>query len=288
MRMPVLALAFVLALSSGAAAERIELSDTLSSASVAGPGFRVSLRMETRQVEGADARVPVMRISEGGEVMLEAVGEASGFDFPYGSVDLVEIDPTNDVPEAVFSSFTGGAHCCTSVKVADHGPDGRWTLVDLGFWDGDGGSTEDLDGDGVAEFSSRDNSFLYAFDCYACSEAPLQIFTIENAVARDVTADPRYLDAHRRWLAEMEARIAETGGEKSPGIWAGWIAAKARVGEGAEAWRRFLSEYRPAADDPGVMVCAVQAEECPEDQWITLPLVEALGKFLRDGGFVID
>lgn len=272
-----------------AAAERIDLGDNLSSASISAPGFRVSLRMERRDLpDMPDTLVPVLRIGEAGEVRLELVGEAAGFDFPQGSAELVETDPDNGVPEVAFSSFTGGAHCCTAVKVARLGDDGRWGVADLGLWDGDGGSFSDLDGDGVAEFSSRDNRFLYTFDCYACSETPLIIFSVVGGRPKDVSAEPRFVDAHRGWLRDMEAQLAENGGEKSPGWWAGWVAAKARVGEGKEAWETFMAEYRPAPDEPGVTVCAVEAEECPEDQWITMPLPDALEKFLRTNGFRID
>jgi len=247
--------------------------------------FAVTLHMETRRIEDYEAPTPVFRIEAGGTVLLEHVGAPSGMDEPQGTATLVEMDPSNGGPEAVFSSFTGGAHCCTALAVADRDAGGRWRVVDLGQWDGDG-RFEDLDGDGEAEFSERDNDFLYAFDCYACSLAPMTVRAVVGGAVRDVSAEPRFREAHRVWLAEMEAD-APAPGEAGKGWWAGWIAAKARVGEGREAWARFEKDYRPGEDD-GVDVCAVDTSPCPDDQWVKRPFAHALRVFLTTRGFPID
>jgi hypothetical protein len=47
----------------------------------------------------------------------------------------------------------------------------------------------DLNRDGRYEFMIRDNVFLYAFACYACSEAPLKLLAIDNGTVKDVTGD---------------------------------------------------------------------------------------------------
>ena len=53
-----------------------------------------------------------------------------------------------------------------------------------GEFDGGPMIAVDLDGDGTYEFEIRDNAFFYAFGCYACSEAPLQVLALENGKIR--------------------------------------------------------------------------------------------------------
>jgi serine protease Do len=72
------------------------------------------------------------------------------------------------------TSFTGGAHCCTETQIATSDSDGRWSVLKADRLDGDGYQFEDLDEDGVSELVSVDNSFLYDFDAYAMSYAPVR------------------------------------------------------------------------------------------------------------------
>ena len=106
------------------------------------------------------------------------------------SVQIAELDPGNSQPEVVVSFYTGGAHCCSSTSVITSNKDGRlWQTVDVGEFDGGPMLATDLNGDGRYEFSTRDNAFLYAFACYACSEAPLELLTVENGAVKNVTTD---------------------------------------------------------------------------------------------------
>lgn len=232
--------------------------------------------------------VPVVTVREGGSVRLTMVGEASGFDFPQGDAAFLEMDPSAPGPEVAFTSFSGGAHCCTSVRVARRDADGTWSEVRMGNWDGGGHEVlRDADGDGVTELVTVDNAFLYVFDCYACSEAPLVVLALRDGEVEDVSAEPRFLPEHRSWLAEIEARQAEFGeGRKSPGFWAGWIAAKVRVGEGADAWATFERDYQPDPEDD-VEDCTVAADVCPEANVIRTPFPQALKQFLSDAGYPV-
>jgi len=67
-------------------------------------------------------------------------------------------------PFVFFQSFSGGAHCCNSIKVVVP-ENGKLEVYDLGSWDG-GYSDQvpaDVDGDGAVDFVMVDNSFLYTF-----------------------------------------------------------------------------------------------------------------------------
>ena len=176
----------------------------------------------------------MLTVLVGDRPVIEIVGVASGFDYPETEASIAEIDPNNVRPEVYFSSFSGGVHCCTQVVVATQVGD-KWAAVPVGSFDGDGDFLNDVDGDGTAEIVAVDNRFLYEFDCYACSAAPLKILTVRRGKLVDASGEIQFLPAHREWLRQMEANVAAEQRWTSRGFLAGWVASKARVGEGAAA-----------------------------------------------------
>ena len=174
-----------------------------SGATVTVGDVTANIEMQRRPKVDPDLDVPVLTVSVGGREVLEAVGIASGFSFPTTEASIADIDPNNTRPEVYFTSYSGGAHCCTQVIVATQvGPE--WTAVEVGFFDGDGQFLRDLDGDGHAEIAMPDNRFLYQFDGYATSFAPLQILTVRRGKVVDASTEIQFLPAHREWLADME------------------------------------------------------------------------------------
>lgn len=290
MRQPLIALVLVLT-----AGHAVAEPDWLDLSAADGPlrqtvgEVAIELRMETRFIDGMSMDVPVVAITDGGREALTLTGAPSGFEFPQGEAAILELDRIRPGPEVAFTSYTGGAHCCTSVKAAVKTETGRWRAVNLGEWDGGGHEIlSDADGDGVTELVSVDNAFLYAFDCYACSEAPLQILALDDGKVIDVTGEPRFRPTHLDWLEAMEARQAEYGEEeKGPGFWAGWIAAKARVGQGPEAWETFRREYRPNPDHDVEECTVANTGECPQGAQRMVPFADALRVFLTARGYRI-
>jgi len=67
-----------------------------------------------------------------------------GHDFssPNGmaKVRLVRLDPATQLPQVVLTSYSGGAHCCTSTSIATIDPEGHWHSIDPAALDGDFGS----------------------------------------------------------------------------------------------------------------------------------------------------
>ena len=119
-------------------------------------------------------------------------------------MEIAEIDPANSSPEVVVSFFTGGAHCCSDTKVLTKARDGSgWNTVELGQFDGGPLLANDIAGDGRYVFEIRDNAFLYAFACYACSSAPLKVLTVEDGEVKDVSTDPKYRAAHEAYFKNM-------------------------------------------------------------------------------------
>ena len=72
----------------------------------------------------------------------------------------------------------------------------------------------------------------YAFGCYACSEAPLEVLALQDGAIKNVTAKPRYRKAHEAYLKAMVGNAPE---DDVNGFLAGYVAEKSLLGEGREA-----------------------------------------------------
>lgn len=263
--------------------------------------FAEGARSASVQVDDVKATVQLRRGAQPGpddsvwlmvNVGLRGVAEASapdaGFDEPAAEASIAEMDPGNSHPEVYFTAYSGGAHCCSTVIVAEEVGNGRWVTVPVGDFDGGGNYLQDIDEDGLAEIVTVDNRFLYAFDCYACSAAPLVIRTVRNGAAVDVSSESRYLQAHRDWLAEIESYVDPSEQWKSPGYLAGWVAAKARVGEGPAAMKA-LREHWDFKRDEGEEACLTgqQLDQCPRDKIKVMKFPDRLQLFLEQAGYAI-
>jgi hypothetical protein len=256
-----------------------------SSAVVTVGDVTAQIRMVSRPKVDPDLDVPVLEVLVGDRKVLEAVGVASGFSFPATEASIADIDPDNAHPEVYFASYSGGAHCCMQVVVATE-VGRRWQAVEVGAFDGDGNLLEDLDGDGLAEIATIDNRFLYQFDGYAGSVAPLRVLAVRKGAVLDVSSEPRFLPAHSDWLARLEE--GWTGRERwqSPGFLAGWVAARQRLGQGLAAWTELDANWDHEAD-AGEEVCLIDkpVEDCPRRQKATLKFPDRLKLFLEQNGY---
>jgi hypothetical protein len=263
-----------------------EFAEGAKSAAVTAGNVTAGVSQVMRPDVDPSGEIPILNVIVDGKKVLTIPGVGSGFDFVAAEASIAEIDPENAHPEVYFSSYTGGAHCCNSIVIAEE-LDGRWIGIAIGEFDGDGNYLEDADGDGLAEIVTVDNRFLYAFDCYACSAAPLTITTIRSGRVFDVSADPRYLAAHREWLAQIESFVDPAQKWTSPGYLAGWVAAKIRVGEDADAWQQLSSSWDAAADE-GEEVCLTgeTLDDCPEKSRAVLKFPERLRLFLEQTGYL--
>jgi hypothetical protein len=202
------------------------------------------------------------------------------------AVRIVRLDPATSFPQVIFTSFSGGAHCCTETKIATADATGTWRAVSGKTLDGDlGNELRDIDGDGSYELISFDNSFLYAFACYACSYAPTRIEKLIGSALKDVTRDPKYRKFLRERLSKMEAR-AQTQSEPN-GYWGGWVAAKSLVGEVSDAWRKMLVSYDRQSEWV-IEECLTNAPpgKCPDSQKRQLAFPEGLLKHLVRNGYI--
>ncbi len=244
--------------------------------------------------EGADvaapeqqiSRIPIVTVFADGEEVAKLEGDP-GFADPPVAVQIAELDPSNATPEVVVSFYTGGAHCCSDTKLVTRKADGSgWETIEVGTFDGGPLTAIDLDGNGVYEFETRDNAFLYAFGCYACSAAPLQVLALEDGKMKNVSSDPRFRRAHEVWLKDLFASAPE---EEANGFLAGYVGQKVRLGEGKQAWALMLDHY-DRKSDWGLEVCEQPMNEngeCP----VSTALVEfpdALERMLNENGYRLE
>jgi hypothetical protein len=243
--------------------------------------------IEEKGEEGDVTRIPVVTITADGRVIAKLEGDSTGFTDPPVSVQIAELDPSNSRPEVVVSFYTGGAHCCSDTSVVTSSADGTtWTTVDVGEFDGGPLLATDLDGDGRYEFAPRDNAFLYAFACYACSTAPLEVLSVENGMVKNVTTDPRFKPAHEGTLKFI---IEEVPDSEVNGFLAGYVGEKILLGEGKEAWDLMLAYYDKASDW-GLESCDQPLDEngqCP-GKTVRLTYPEALERMLKENGYKVE
>ena len=262
-----------------------EFAEGAKSATVSAGDVTATVTLVRGAKPDPDKDAVVLKVTVGGKPVAEAKAVDAGSDVPEAEASIAEIDPTNKHPEVYFTAYSGGAHCCSTVIVATEVGD-KWQTVQVGEFDGGGDYLEDINGDGIAEIVTVDNRFLYTFDCYACSAAPLKIYTVRAGAVIDVSADSRFLPAHRDWLAQIEDTVDPKERWKSPGFLAGWVAAKISVGEGAAAWKELNARWN-FAKDAGEEVCpnGDDPDKCPKKLRKVMKFPERLKLFLDQNGY---
>jgi hypothetical protein len=229
-------------------------------------------------------RLPFAEVSEGDRKVATLTDENGASENPIASVRIVELDSTNETPEVVFNSFSGGAHCCAGVKVALKGASGSWRQVDIGSFDGSGDFVEDVDGDGRSEFVTVDNAFLYAFDSYAGSFAPLKILAVDSGELKDVTREERFQSRHRSWLEEQTKAAREASAESAAGFLVGRLAMRQLLGEGPAAMGEFEAAAKAAKIGP-VDACPDLSFDCENGGKKPQPFIAVVKAFMEKNGY---
>lgn len=237
--------------------------------------------------DGVEASPAVEAAPAGPRIVATLKGDSNGSSDPPVSMQLAELDPNNPYPEIVVSFFSGGAHCCSVTHIITSNADGsEWKTIDVGEFDGGPMLAVDLDGNGVYEFETRDNAFLYAFGCYACSQAPLQVLALKDGELKDVSAEARFKPAHAAWLKSLIVGVPE---DEANGFLAGYVAQKTRLGEGKQAWDLMLKHYDRKADW-GLEICSKarnKAGKCP-GKTTKVAFPQALKHMLKENGYRIE
>jgi hypothetical protein len=231
-------------------------------------------------------QTPVLSLSVNGKKVLSVEGSESFPDNPVFLIQIAEMDPGNPFEEVVFSTFTGGAHCCSDTRILSSSRDGKsWREVELGAIDGEPLKVRDLDGDGRYEFAFRDNAFLYTFGCYACTTSPLHVLKLQDGKLIDASSHPEF----RPHQVDSLVRILDWAADDMDmnGFLAGYVAQKILLGEGSQAWKMMLKFY-DRKSDWGLEYCSVKEDKegtCPPGKKVILSYPDALKRFLKETGY---
>jgi hypothetical protein len=244
---------------------------------------------EAKGDDGEVTRTPIVTIFADGKEVAKLEGEDTFYPDPPVSLQIAELDASNQTPEVVVSFYTGGAHCCSETSVVESSGDGSvWKTIDIGEFDGGPLLASDVDGDGTYEFETRDNAFLYTFGCYACSSAPLQLIGIDKGQAKNITTEERFKPVHAAYLKEMIGDAPEEE-EDANGFLAGYVGEKSLLGESKSAWAIML-KYYDKASDWGLETCDQPVNvngECP-GQTTKLTFPDALERMLKENGYKVE
>jgi hypothetical protein len=253
--------------------------------SISSGSIRVDGRYQKKIVEeGLIATVPSVTVFVNENPVIVLTGQVSNI--PVALVQIAEMDSSNNTPEIILQSYSGGAHCCTSVKIATQDRDSnKWKAIEVGSFDGapdTPNSILDIDGDGQYEFVTVDNCFLYTFESYAGSVAPPQIWSLQKTQAVDVTKNSKYQYYLRKDLQELW-KWSEQNSNKGNGFWAGYVAWKALLGEEIDAWELMLKNY-----DKSQTYCSQYDRETYDCIGVQEGFPSALRSFLVETGYLKD
>lgn len=218
-----------------------------------------------------------------------ARGKAKPSTFTYdltdnlGTMRLAEFDRSNDSPEVVISFYSGGAHCCYTLKVFRH--DGKaWKDVPFtgsrrlsGTGDGDGDMIQDFNKDGIADIVERNDSFLYLYTSYADSFSPRHYFNLRGGKWVEVSTSPGF----RELYAYSDAEMREFCGDGTNGFWAAHVAEQAMLGNFADAWAQ-MQKCHDRKTDWGLCKSRDEFMGCKKGKY-TFP--EALEQHLKAQGY---
>jgi serine protease Do len=206
----------------------------------------------------------------------------------YNRAAVAKLMVQSPSPQVVVTNYTGGAHCCTNTWILSRDTEqAAWSKTRAENLDGDGYWYEDVDGDGALEMLSVDNKFLYAFDSYAGSVAPIKIAKFQNGKFDDVSETPTMHSRLVQDLAgiEFEAKTRPESWRQN-GFLAGWVASKIRLGEGDAAWKKVLANIDLKSDfGPQECTSGQTVSDCPVGNLKTIPVLKALASFLKENGY---
>ena len=243
-----------------------------------------ALTFSVREDEGDKTPLLHAKAPTGEEIDVSGVAGFSDISANFG---IGKLDAGSTTEQVILSTFSGGAHCCTDVKVLTL-TGGGWKTVEFGAWDGDGLSAfpADIDGDGYADFVFSDDRFAYAFTDYADSYMPPRIFQIHGTEAMEFSQSKSF-----HMLFEKDMHEAEGGCIKhNNGACAAYAADAARLGQFDRAWDMVLKNYDPKSDWIYPTKCNAAVGEsgrCPKDQEVKFAnFPDALMWFLADTGYI--
>ena len=157
-------------------------------------------------------------------------------------LQIVELDNTNQTPEVLFSSYSGGAHCCSTINIFSQDKNATWQHTKMEGFDGYPIGATIIDGIDNNVIVTSDNRFLYMFASYVDSFAPDLIYTIQAGKFVDISNHAIFVPFFKNQATILEEQLSETM-TRSNGFWAGYVGIKARAGEFDDGWTKMLDNY---------------------------------------------
>lgn len=241
-----------------------------------------TLKVFARPAEGEGNPVPAWRLTTPDGKTIEGEG-VEGFRNASASFAIGRLDPRSPQPQLLFSTYTGGAHCCAQTSALVF-IDGEWREVEAGYRDGEPMHEfpKDVDGDGWPEFVGIDNRFLYAFDGYAQSRAPIEIMALRGGKLVEVSTDPRYRRLYETDLVDLRKDCEDAQNSAC----AAYVATAARLGRTNEAWDVMLGAHDHEANWFPTACRRPGREGCAEDDKVVFDsFPDALRWFLGEAGY---
>jgi serine protease Do len=234
----------------------------------------------------------------GATEVIGTIGGKPAFDFKFADSDefvqqgaaagFARLDAATDEPQLVVTRYSGGAHCCTTTWIVTK-PKGSagYVLLQAETLDGEGYQFIESQGDGTLILTNPDNAFLYAFDSYAGSFAPLQYKRLVNAEFENISNRPETLSLRKQDLAYLEFHTTLDQTKWSAnGFLVAWVATRIRLGFGEDAWTTAI-ENHDRNSEFGMQECegGKELEICPDDMIKRVPFPKALATFLQETGY---
>jgi hypothetical protein len=243
-----------------------------------------ALTLSSREKQSGE-RVAVLNVKASSGEEITVHGQL-GYPIPSADFGVGRLDPHNQASQVIFTTYSGGTHCCTKITVLEL-MRGRWHKIDLGTWDGDplAEFPKDMDGDGAPEIILKDDRFDYAFAPYTETYKPPRIFAVRKGRAIDLSNSERF---DKICEADMEEAHSGCLDHKNAAC-AAFVADASRLGRRAWAWNIMKANYRRSKDWDFPTKCTVPLvkDVCPAgrtEQFREFP--DALDWFLADKGYV--
>jgi hypothetical protein len=167
--------------------------------------------------------------------------------FQLGGLCAVQF-ASGTAPDVLAEGYWGGAHCCYGPTLYGYSPTSAAYRVVEDFskpgvgrglhWNPNAGFQPAKIGPAVV-LESSDGAFAYTFGCYACTPAPIRIFTLAAGGLADVTT--RYpavirAEAQMAWGEAAQSMRSSSGAGTVEGPLAEWAADQCELGQGAPMW----------------------------------------------------
>lgn len=202
-------------------------------------GYRLTLAAKA-DAKG-DPPVPVLTIAAPGAPPLTLTGVGG---FPGNGVAMVgvaRLDPKAARPAVLMQTFSGGAHCCTTLKLALLS-NGAWRAYELTFDGGPGEAIVDAKDGAPPLLLIGDGNFDYAFASHAGSYLPARAYAVRGGRLYDVSSERQMTDRWRVVMSSALGGCSATTPDRN-GACAAYVAAASMLGQHAEAWKRMLTIY---------------------------------------------